>query len=56
MIKKIIAGVIVFGLIYFFVLPWVGRILTLLIAFGAVVLLFSILKGIGGKSNGGSSV
>jgi len=45
MIKKIIIGIVVFAVVWWFVGPLLGKFFTLVLAFGALFLIFGLFRG-----------
>jgi hypothetical protein len=54
-IKKIVIGAVILTLLYFFILPWLGKIITFVLAIGAIILLLGMLQG-GKSGNGGTPI
>lgn len=55
MIKKLAIGAVLAAIAYFFILPWLGKILTFVLVVGAIILLLGMLQG-GKSGNGGSGI
>ena len=55
MIKKLAIGAVLLAIAYFFILPWLGKIITFVLVVGAIILLLGLMQG-GKSGNGGPSV